>query len=326
MIISASRRTDLPAFYGEWFMNRIRAGYCAVPNPFKPTQVSHVSLKPDDVDVIVFWTRNPRPLFPFLTELDKSGYRYYFLYTLMDNPRLLDPKCPPPKVSLKTFQELADRMGPEKVIWRYDPVVFSTATPADFHKETYQRIARALQGHTRRCVISILDVYRKVQKRFRELAKQGLELLACEGEAFGDLMRTFVRAANENNMKVFSCAEEMDLQPYGIQPGKCIDDEYIFNAFGISVTPQKDPSQRKACGCVISKDIGMYDTCLFGCQYCYATTSLERAKINHKNHDPASPSLVGWHDAPSTNSSAPKLFQKYLPGEYFDLIFRFTGS
>jgi hypothetical protein len=140
--------------------------------------------------------------------------------------------------------------------------VFSTATPADFHEETYQRIARALQGHTRRCVISILDLYRKVQKRLRELERRGIELLACEGEAFGDLMRTFVRAANENEMNVFSCAEQIDLQPFGIQPGKCVD---------------KDPSQRKACGCVVSKDIGMYDTCLFGCQYCYATTSLELA-------------------------------------------------
>jgi hypothetical protein len=297
MIISASRRTDIPAFYSEWFMNRIRAGYCTVPNPFNPTQVSHVSLKPEDVDVIVFWTRNPRPLFPFLTKLKEGGYRYYFLYTLMDNPRALDPKCPPLEVSLKTFQELADRIGPKKLIWRYDPVVFSTATPADFHEKTYQRIAQALQGHTRRCVISILDVYRKAQKRFRKLAEEGLELLACEGEAFGDLMKTFVRAATENGMQVVSCAEEFDLQPFGIQPGKCVNDEYIYNVFGINVTNKKDPSQRKACSCVVSKDIGMYDTCLFGCQYCYATTSLERAKINHKNHDPASPSLVGWYDA-----------------------------
>lgn len=278
-------------------MNRIRAGYCAVPNPFNTTQVSHVSLKPEDVDVIVFWTRNPRPLFPFLAQLDKSGYRYYFLYTLMNNLSVLDPKCPPLKVSLKTFKELVDRIGLDKVIWRYDPIFFSTATPADFHKETYQFIARALAGYTRRCVISIVDVYRKLRKRLRDLQSRGIELLASEGEAFGDLMRSFVHAANDNDMKIFSCAEEIDLQPFGIQPGKCVDDEQISNVFGINVTDKKDPSQRKDCGCVVSKDIGMYDTCLFGCQYCYATTSLEIAKANNKNHDPASPSLVDWHDA-----------------------------
>ncbi|HID29081.1 MAG TPA: DUF1848 family protein, partial [Desulfobacterales bacterium] len=191
----------------------------------------------------------------------------------------------------------SDRIGPEKVIWRYDPVVFSTATPADFHEETYPRIARGLEGHTRRCVISILDVYRKAKKRFRKLREQGLELTACEGEALGDLIRTFVCAGHENGMEVFSCAEEIDLKPFGIQPGKCVDDEYISNVFGINVTHKKDPSQRKACGCVISKDIGMYNTCLLGCQYCYATTSFERARNNYKKHDPASPSLIGWHDS-----------------------------
>ena len=297
MIISASRRTDIPAFYGKWFINRIRAGFCTVPNPFNPTQVSHVWMKPQDVDVIVFWTRNPRPLFPFLTELNEDGYRYYFQYTLMDNPRLLDSRRPSLESSLKTFCELSDRIGPEKVIWRYDPLVLSTATPADFHKQTYRRIARALQGATRRCVISLLDVYRKAWRRFRRLRKHGLELIACEDEEFGDLMQTLARAANENNMELLSCAEEIDLQRFGIQPGKCVDDKHISNVFGINVNDKKDPSQRKACGCVISKDIGMYDTCLFGCQYCYATTSFERAKNNYKKHDCASPSLVGWYDA-----------------------------
>jgi len=103
MIISASRRTNIPAFYSKWFINRIRDGFCAVPNPFNPTQVSRVSLKPQDVDVIVFWTRNPRPLFPFLTELNESGYGYYFQYTLMDNPRLLDSKRPPSGILIEYF-------------------------------------------------------------------------------------------------------------------------------------------------------------------------------------------------------------------------------
>ena len=297
MIISASRRTDIPAFYAEWFMNRIRAGYCAVPNPFNRNQVSHVSLKPEDVDVIVFWTRNPHPLLPHLAELDERGYCYYFQFTLMNNPRPIDPKSPPLKGSLKTFRTLAERIGPEKVIWRYDPIVFSNITGPEFHQTTYQHIAQSLRGYTCRSVISIVDVYRKAQKRLRELAEQGVELLACEGEALGDLMHALVHTAKENDMEIFSCAEEMDLQPYGIRPGKCVDDEYIAKEFGITVINKKDPSQREACGCVVSKDIGMYDSCLYGCQYCYASTSFERAKINYEDHDPSSPSLISWHDA-----------------------------
>ena len=263
MIISASRRTDIPAFYAEWFMNRIRAGYCAVPNPFNRNQVSHVSLKPEDVDVIVFWTRNARPLLPHLAELDERGYRYYFQYTVMDNPRVIDPKSPPLEASLKTFRELADRIGPEKVIWRYDPIVFSNMTGPEFHQATYRRIAQALRGYTYRSVISIVDVYRKAQKRLRELAKQGVELLNCEGEAFDDLMHALVHTANENGLEIVSCAEEIDLLPYGVRPGKCVDDEYIAKTFEINVTSKKDPSQREACGCVVSKDIGMYDSCLY---------------------------------------------------------------
>ncbi|MBA7689955.1 hypothetical protein ES703_98474 [subsurface metagenome] len=297
MIISASRRTDIPAFYAEWFMNRIHVGYCTVPNPFNRNQVSYISLKPEDVDVIVFWTRHPRPLFPHLKELDQRGYRYYFQYTLMNNPRQIDPKSPPPESSMQTFHELADRIGPEKVIWRYDPILFSKITDAEFHQKSYRNIAQALRGYTGRSVISIVDIYRKAEKRFRELASQGVEIMDCEPEAFGNLMSTLVGAAIENDMEIVTCAEEPDLQIYGIRPGKCVDDKHIQRIFGLDGTHKKDPSQRKSCGCVVSKDIGIYDSCLFGCVYCYATSSFERAKVNHGQHEPISPSLIGWHDA-----------------------------
>ncbi len=303
MIISASRRTDIPAFYAEWFMNRIRAGYCAVPNPFNRNQVSYVSLKPEDVDVIVFWTRNARPLLGYLAELDERSYCYYFQYTVMHNPRPIDPKSPPLESSLSTFRELADRIGPDRVIWRYDPIVFSTVTGTEFHQRTYQLIAQALRGYTCRSVVSIVDIYGKARKRLRELAEQGVELLDGEGQAFDDLMYALARTANENGMEIVSCAEKIDLQPYGIQPGKCVDDEYIAKTFGINVTDKKDPSQREACGCVVSKDVGMYDSCLYGCRYCYAVSSFERARANYEEHDPSSPSLIGWYDAKSQAES-----------------------
>ena len=278
-------------------MNRIRAGYCTVPNPFNRKQVSYVSLDPKDVDVVVFWTRNPRPILVHLRELDERGFRYYFQYTVMDNPRILDPKTPSLQNAIATFQSLADAIGPEKVMWRYDPIVFSSITTPAFHEATYRRIAEALHGYTFRSVISIVDLYRKTKKHLRNLESDGFKLTPCYGDIFADLMRSMARCARENGMTVVTCAEEKNLSLYGIEPGKCVDDEYIERTFGISVINKKDPSQRKACGCVVSKDIGMCHTCLFGCRYCYATSSLERAQANHSKHDPNSPSLIGWYEA-----------------------------
>jgi DNA repair photolyase len=294
MIISASRRTDIPAFYARWFMNRIREGYCTVPNPFNPNQVSRISLKPENVDIIVFWTRYARPLIPFLNELDDRGYRYYFLYTLMNNPRALEPKSPSHKRSLHTFQSLSDRIGREKVIWRYDPIVLTGITGLNFHKETYHHIAEHLKGYTGRSIISIVDIYRKARKRLKLLEMKGIPILEPPEENLNELMKNISASAAINGMEIQSCAEEPDLCRHGIAPGKCIDDGLIRRVFGLEVTRLKDPSQRPYCGCAASRDIGMYDTCLFGCVYCYATTRFDRAKERHIKSDLHSPSLTGF--------------------------------
>jgi hypothetical protein len=301
MIISASRRTDIPAFYARWFMNRIRAGFCEVPNPFNRQQVSRISLLPEDVDVIVFWTRNPRPLFPYLGELDERGYRYYFQYTLLGYPPPLDASGPPLQASLVTMQELAQRLGSQRVIWRYDPIVLSEVTPPAYHRAAYARLAQALEGAASRSVISFMDDYPKIRGRMQNLAHQGARLLpvaADESEELGglpgwlgDLLADLAGIARSHQMVIQSCAEEIDLRPFGVRPGKCVDDGYIEQVFGLQVAHTKDPGQRKACGCVLSKDIGMYDSCLFGCSYCYATTSFDRARANYLRHDPDAPML-----------------------------------
>jgi hypothetical protein len=289
MIISASRRTDIPAFYTPWFMNRLRSGWCRVPNPFNSLQVSEISLRPEDVDVIVFWTRNALPLLPHLDEMKQMGHRFYFLVTLMDNPRVIDPACPPPGAALKTFQTLANRVGPEKVIWRYDPVVLSSLTDAGFHMRAFREIAGRLQGYTGRCIVSTMHPYRKAQKRMIE---KGIEPTSWREESLRDLMSFLAQEAHDRGMEILSCASPVSLEGLGISPGKCIDDTYIRKVFGIEVTHRKDPSQRKECGCVVSRDIGMYGTCLFGCLYCYATGSFEKANEKYRSHDPAAPSLV----------------------------------
>jgi hypothetical protein len=268
------------------------------------------------VEVIVFWTRHARPLIPHLTELDRRGYRYYFQYTLLDNPRALDPRTPSLPAALDTFRLLADHVGPERVIWRYDPLVFSQATGASFHRHRFQEIAQTLRGHTHHVVISVMDLYRKIRGRLGALAQQGVEVFPYDGEPsprFERLMRDMAEIAGENEMEISSCAEEIDLRPFGIRPGKCIDDATIAQLFRLSVSGRKDPSQRKACGCVVSKDIGMYDSCLFGCRYCYATADFDRSRANWRSHDPESPSLLGQYDATVPGTDTPQDMLPLIP-------------
>lgn len=274
MIISASRRTDIPAYYADWFMACIRAGFCDVPNPYHPGQVTRVDLRPEAVDAIVLWTRNPAPLIPHLQELDDLGYRYYFQYTLMDNPRPLEPNAPVTDASLKTFARLAKRIGPQRLIWRYDPIVFSQTMDHTFHRTTYERLATSLRGCTMHSVISILDWYRKAERRFSGLEEMGLAPLREEHEIqtqIHSLLPQVMSIARENGMEITSCAEEYDLSIYGVRPGKCVDDDLIRDVLGVQLDLGKDPNQRHACLCRVSKDIGSYDTCLSGCVYCYAT-------------------------------------------------------
>ncbi|HOB12542.1 MAG TPA: DUF1848 domain-containing protein [Syntrophomonadaceae bacterium] len=297
MIISASRRTDIPAFYSEWFMNRIRAGYCTTINPFNRKQVAYVSLKPEDVDVIVFWTKNPEPLIKHLEELDDRGFRYYFQYTLTGYPQALEPQVPELKKGISTFKKLADRIGPEKVIWRYDPIVISNITDTNYHKKQIDHIARELEGFTHRLVISIVDEYRKTKINFDQQERRSINIeRQISEDQVRDIIEFAVDRTKRSKMEAFSCAEILNLKPFGLMPGKCIDDHYIKRVFGIDVTSEKDKSQRSECGCVHSKDIGAYDTCLHGCLYCYAGT-LSAAKKNQTNHFPDSPSIIGRLDA-----------------------------
>ncbi|MGE5594022.1 MAG: DUF1848 domain-containing protein [Betaproteobacteria bacterium] len=273
MIISASRRTDIPKFLTEWFMDCIRAGHCRCPSPFNPKQVFDVSLRPEDVEVIVFWSKDPEPMLARLHELDRMGFRYYFHFTLNGYPSFLEPGVPPLEKTLATFARLSAAVSPERVIWRYDPLVLTNVTDASYHKRRFREIATALAGKTRRVVISLLDDYRGSRARLRRLAEQGIQVawsVTADDAATAELLASMARTARESGMEITSCAEEKSLESLGIKRGKCIDDEYIARVFGIRVPCRKDPGQRAACGCVVSRDIGVYGTCRHGCVYCYA--------------------------------------------------------
>ncbi len=271
MIISASRRTDLPAFHADWLMSRIRAGFCEVANPFNPAQRSRVSLRPQDVDAFVFWTRNPVGLMPHLPELDRLGYRYTFLFTVVDYPRLLEPHAPPLSERLARFLSLSERLGAQRVIWRYDPIVLSGLTDEQYHRERFRRLADRFHGRTTRVIVSFLDEYARVRRRLRALEPRLRLRRPAEGDArLARLMRWMAADARDRGMTIQSCAEKRDLRPYGIEPGACIDARLIRELFGVSVPERKDPGQRGACRCAVSRDIGTYGTCRYGCLYCYA--------------------------------------------------------
>jgi DNA repair photolyase len=295
LIISASRRTDIPAFYSPWLMNRLRAGYVSIVNPYNPHQVSRVSLKPENVDVIVFWTKNPAPLLPYLDEIDSLGLRYYFQFTLNDYPRIIEPGVPELERRVATFEQLAARIGEDRVIWRYDPLLFTAKTDWRYHRRRFASLLDRLAFSTRRVIISIADHYRCAEHRLARLADKGypgLDQAQLELE-YPRLFGEMAERAGQAGLEIFSCAEPVDLRPFGIRPGKCIDDEYLRRTFGITVTAKKDQAQRPECGCVASRDIGSYNSCLHDCVYCYATRNQQTARRNYQLHRPETPDLLG---------------------------------
>ncbi|HAS6046043.1 TPA: DUF1848 family protein [Vibrio vulnificus] len=293
MIISASRRTDIPAFYSEWFINRIKSGFLLVKNPFNAHQVKRVSLLSKDVDVIVFWTRNPKKLIPHLDLLDQLGYRYYFQYTITGYNKKLETNTLHPVKSVEVFKDLSRKIGKEKVIWRYDPIILSNMTPVSEHLRLFEKLAAMLSGYTDRVVISFADLYKKTEMNLNKV--DGLEyedILQYEDE-LNNLCSKLKKIANKYGMSISTCAEEVNLESAGIKHGKCIDDGLIEELFNIKVTNIKDQGQRLECGCVKSVDIGVYNSCLHGCTYCYATYQKNGALNNYKKHDPNSPFLIG---------------------------------
>jgi len=289
-IISASRRTDIPAFYADWFMNRIRAGFCEVHNPITGNRY-RVGLKPEEVETIVFWTRNPVPLMKYLPDLESMGYRYYFQYTILGYPREIDPGSPPLDEAIGTFAELSERIGKERMVWRYDPILFSNVTPFEWHVDRISGVSGKIGNYAGRLVISIIDSYRKSVPRMHASGFR-LDDGAFEAKTYEGLLEWIGREMKNIGLPVFTCAEEIDLSRCCIAHGRCIDNELIGRISGGAIPYVKDPGQREKCGCTKSRDIGENNTCLFGCKYCYATSDFTLAENNFKRHDKNSPSII----------------------------------
>ncbi len=287
MIISASRRTDIPARYAEWFYNRLRDGYVLGRNPMRFHQVMRISLAPEDVDGIVFWTKNPYPMLSQITSL--APYAYYFQFTLTSYSNDMEPGVPlKSSTIIPTFQRLAELIGPDRVIWRYDPILFSGKYTAEYHKEYFYEIARRLYGYTNKCIISFLDDYRSACARL-----QACGLTPVDEAVQTQLAGTIASTARSFQMTIETCAEKMDLSTHGIGHAKCIDGSLLDKIRGYSLKALKDKNQRPHCGCDASVDIGSYNTCQNGCLYCYANHAPELIAKAVREHDPFSPLLTG---------------------------------
>lgn len=287
MIISASRRTDIPTYYSAWFFNRLREGYVLVRNPLNIHQVSKISLDPDVIDGIVFWTKNPIPMLDKLDWL--KDYVYYFQFTLTSYGKDVETGIPSKKdVIIPAFQRLSDAIGPDLVIWRYDPIFLSETYTMDYHIRYFEEIARKLSPYTRKCTISFIDMYRKTQKNVA-----GLSMREFPVQLQDELAGKLAEIAHSYGLDIETCSEGIDLEKYGIHHARCIDDRLFAKLIGCSLNAGKDKNQRAECGCIESIDIGAYNTCKNGCLYCYANYSNAAVITNAGKHDPNSPLLFG---------------------------------
>lgn len=287
MILSVSRRTDIPNYYSEWFFNRLKDGFLYVRNPMNFHQISEIKISPDVVDCIVFWTKNPLPMMERLDELE--AYNYYFQFTLTGYGNDVERNLPNKKTSVfPVFQELSNRIGKEKVVWRYDPIFFSNRYNAKYHLKAFRSIAEALSGYTEKCVISFLDIYPKNKKNMDDLLSYDLS-----DSELREFAKELSNIAKENHIKIGSCAEKIDLDEYGIIHNSCIDKELIEKIIGCKLKINKDKNQRIECGCVESVEVGTYNTCKNGCVYCYANYSAKSVESNFQKYDPLSPLLCG---------------------------------
>ena len=287
MIISASRRTDIPTYYSEWFFNRIKAGYVLVRNPMNAHQISKINLSPDVVDGIVFWTKNPIPMLDKLDLL--TDYMYYFQFTLNAYNQDVETGVPlKNNIVVPAFQKLSDIIGPDRVVWRYDPIFLNETYTAEYHIRYFEKLAKRLAPYTKKCTISFLDFYRNTEKNIA-----GLSIQKFTPEVQEFLAKNLSEIAYSYGLKMDTCAEGIDLQKFGIDHARCIDDRLFGKLLHCPLKVGKDKNQRLECGCIESLDIGAYNTCRNGCRYCYANYSTKAVCTNAGKHNPESPLLIG---------------------------------
>lgn len=285
MIVSASRRTDIPRFYLDWFVNRLKEGYVLVRNPMNHQQVSEIKLNSDVVDCIAFWSKNPAPLLEHLPRLE--AYPWYVQFTLNPYGQAVERALPPADVLLGTFRQLADALGPRRVVWRFSPVLLGAEYTPAFHVAAFAKLAQALEGYTEQVRISYLDVYPKIKGRMEEMGLRD----ATRAEKMA-LTAEMLALAQKHGMRLGACGN-LDIKAAGLEFTGCIDAGLVAQIVGQPMQVPRDAGQRSTCYCAASVDVGAYNTCLNGCAYCYANFSGAAARRSYARYDPAAPMLCG---------------------------------
>lgn len=284
MIINTGQRTDIPAFYSEWFANRLRAGFVLVRNPYDPMSVARYRLSPDVVDLIGFCTKNPAPMFKHMDLLRPFGQYWYV--TITPYGRDIEPNVPGKNTVLESFRRLSDMVGVHRIGWRYDPIFLSADWPVERHIKAFEYMARALEGYTHTAVISFIDLYEKTKRNFPGVGAVSREDRLALGRAIIDIGERY-------GMTIRPCAEGEELAPYGADCSGCMTIAMYEQALQMKLKPPKTQSARKACACYLGGDIGAYNTCGHLCRYCYANYDAETVRANMRRHDPESPLLIG---------------------------------
>ena len=286
MIINTGMRTDIPAFYHEWLINRIKEGFVLVRNPYNPSQVTRYSLSPEVVDLIAFCTKNPAPMLPHMDTL--KPYGQYWFVTITPYGKDIEPNVPDKQKVMEDFKKLSDIVSIDSVGWRYDPIFVDDKHSVDWHIDQFEQMTATLSGYTKTCVISFIDIYKKVERNFPEARAVRIEDRLRLGRAIIDIGRA-------HGMTIKPCAEGKDLEPYGADCSGCMTVSTFETAIGGYLNvPKKAGNQRNGeCACILGGDIGAYDTCGHLCRYCYANTDPSLVKENMRKHDPSSPFLIG---------------------------------
>lgn len=286
MIVSVSRRTDIPAFYSDWFFNRLKEGFVYVINPMNLKQISKVELTPDKVDCFIFWTKDATNMIDRLDEL--KDYNYYFQYTITSYGKDVENGILDKKKIIESFKKLSDNIGKEKVILRYDPILLSKKYSIDYHCKAFDKLCSQLKGYTDKCVISFIDLYKKTERNTKVL-----DLIPMGLDQIEEISQKLSSIASKYDISIETCSEGYDLTKFGINKGKCIDDSLVSKVIGYEVNVKKDDTQRDVCGCVKSVDIGQYNTCRHHCLYCYANFNYNQVEENYKLHNKSNPLLIG---------------------------------
>ena len=283
MILQTGMRTDIPAFYSEWFMNRIKEGYVLVRNPYYPEQVTSYEINTNVVDLIAFCTKDPIPMMKYIEKL--KAYGQYWFVTITPYGKDLEPNVPDKNIVIKCFRELSGIIGINSMGWRYDPVITNEKYSVEYHIYAFEKIASRLSGCTKTCIISFVDLYEKVRRN----APQIRSVTAKEQMI---LAKSFAETGRKYGITVKGCHENPSLAEYGIDMSGCLNRSVYEKALGISLDMPNKRSQRD-CSCFFGTDIGAYNSCGHLCRYCYANADADSVRKNIARHDPDSPFLIG---------------------------------